>query len=160
MSAYDPVHSAVKSCDTPGASSTGHLIMNADDWGRDPLTTNKSLECIEKGSVSSVSAMVFMEDSERAANLARQRGIEAGLHINFTTPFTSANCSAELREHQQRVARYLRLHRLAQIVFHPGLAQSFKRLVEAQIDEFKRIYGAGPERVDGHHHMQIGRAHV
>jgi chitin disaccharide deacetylase len=134
---------------------TGFLILNADDWGRDLLTTNRILECSTRGAVSSVSAMVFMEDSERAGELARQRGIEAGLHLNFTTPFSSASCSAGLHGHQQKVARYLLRHRLAQVVFHPGLIQSFEYLVVAQIDEYRRIYGTDPERLDGHHHMHL-----
>ena len=43
---------------------TGLLIMSADDWGQDSQTTNKILECGAQGAVSSVSAMVFMPDSE------------------------------------------------------------------------------------------------
>ena len=35
-----------------------------------------------------VSAMVFMEDSERAASIARADAIDAGLHLNFTTAFS------------------------------------------------------------------------
>lgn len=135
--------------------STGFLILNADDWGRDPLTTNRILECSMRGSVSSVSAMVFMEDSERAGALARQRGIEAGLHLNFTTPFSSASCPAGLLERQQQICRYLLRHRLAQVVFHPGFIRSFEYLVAVQLDEFRRVYGADPERLDGHHHMHL-----
>jgi hypothetical protein len=53
------------------------------------------------------------------------------------------------------VARYLLRHRLAQVVFHPGLIRSFDYLVAAQIDEFRRIYKADPEKLDGHHHMHL-----
>lgn len=130
-------------------------MVNADDWGRDLLTTDRILECSERGAVSSVSAMVFMEDSERAAALARNQGIEAGLHLNFTTPFSASNCPAGLRERQQGTERHLLRHRLAQVVFHPGLMQSFEYLVAAQIDEFRRIYGTEPARLDGHHHMHL-----
>src|SRR5437762_3797838 len=55
---------------------TGLLIVNADDWGRDLYTTGRILDCCARGVVSSVSAMVFMEDSERAAAMALQLGIE------------------------------------------------------------------------------------
>jgi hypothetical protein len=34
--------------------------------------------------------MVFMEDSERAAARTREHGIEAGLHLNFTMPFSES----------------------------------------------------------------------
>jgi predicted glycoside hydrolase/deacetylase ChbG (UPF0249 family) len=99
--------------------------------------------------------MVFMEDSERAANIARERDIDAGLHLNLTTPFTASGSPTRLIEHQQRISRYLRRHRLAQVLFHPGLVSSFKYVVAAQLDEFARLYGAGPNRIDGHHHMHL-----
>src|SRR5204863_4002166 len=67
--------------------SPGRLIVNADDWGRDTHTTACILDCITRGTVTAVSAMVFMEDSERAAAEARQHSVDAGLHLNFTTPF-------------------------------------------------------------------------
>jgi predicted glycoside hydrolase/deacetylase ChbG (UPF0249 family) len=131
------------------------LIINADDWGRNRETTDRTLECCERGSVSSVSAMVFMEDSERGATLARERGIDAGLHLNFTTPFSAPVRPAALAEHQQRIARCLLRHRLAQVLFHPTLVRSFEYVVSAQVDEFRRLYGVAPQRYDGHHHMHL-----
>jgi hypothetical protein len=113
------------------------------------------LDCVLQGAVSSVSAMVFMEDSERAAAMARERGINAGLHLNFTTPFSAPGCPKPLAERQHQLAGYLLRHRLAQIVFHPGLARSFEYVVAAQLDEFLRLYGANPDRLDGHHHMHL-----
>ena len=70
------------------------LIINADDWGYDAHTTTRALTCVERGSISSVSAMVFMEDSERAAAVARDRGIDAGLHLNLDTPFSKVPMTA------------------------------------------------------------------
>jgi hypothetical protein len=99
--------------------------------------------------------MVFMEDSERAAAMARERGIDAGLHLNFTTPYTAPGCSTGLAERQQELARYLLRHRLAQVVFHPGFIRLFEYVVAAQLDEFRRLYGADPDRIDGHHHMHL-----
>jgi biofilm PGA synthesis N-glycosyltransferase PgaC len=134
---------------------TGVLIINADDWGRNHETTERTLECILRGTVSSVSAMVFMEDSERAAEITRERGIDAGLHLNLTTPYSAPGTPAQLIAHQQRISRYLRRHRLAQAIFHPGLVRSFEYVVRAQLDEFRRLYRAEPDRIDGHHHMHI-----
>jgi hypothetical protein len=136
------------------SSSGGLLIVNADDWGRDRPTTDQTLTCARAGAVSSVSAMVFMEDSERAAAVAREHGIEAGLHLNLTTSFT-ARCAPRLAADQERLGRYLRRHRLSQIVFHPGLVRAFGDVVAAQLDEFRRLYGMEPDRVDGHHHMHL-----
>ena len=133
----------------------GLLVINADDWGRDRETTERTLECVRRGVVSSVSAMVFMQDSERAAGTAREQDIDAGLHLNLTTPFSGANCPARLAQHQQRIARCLRRYRLAQALFHPTLIRSFEYVVSAQLEEFCRLYGRTPERFDGHHHMHL-----
>src|SRR5262249_46913023 len=135
--------------------STNSVIVNADDWGRDIETTDRILECVILRTVSSASAMVFMVDSERGAGLARERGVDCGLHLNFTTPFSALNCPLRLREHQGRVIRYLRRNRLAQTVYHPGLASSFRYVALAQIEEFERIFGGKPWRFDGHHHMHL-----
>jgi chitin disaccharide deacetylase len=132
----------------------GLLIVNADDWGRDRETTDRTLECIDQGAVSSTSAMVFMEDSERAAEIARARNIDAGLHLNFTTAFSGA-ASRALAEHHRRVSAYLRSWRLAQVFYHPALACSFEYVATAQFEEFGRLYGAQPRRFDGHHHMHL-----
>jgi chitin disaccharide deacetylase len=137
------------------SSRTGRLIINADDWGRDRKTTGCTLDCVRRGKVSSVSAMVFMEDSERAAAIARDHGIDTGLHLNFTSSLSGLGVPSQLVEHQKRVAQYLLRHRFSQIMFHPGLSRSFEYVVAAQRDEFIRLYGQEPERLDGHHHMHL-----
>jgi YdjC-like protein len=146
------IEPASSSAETP---PVGVLIVNADDWGRDPGITDRTLDCALSGAVSSVSAMVFMEDSERAAAIARERTIDAGLHLNLTTPFSAPGCPAPLAERQSEVARHLLRHRFAQTVFHPGLVRSFEYVVAAQLEEFRRLYGAAPQRLDGHHHMHL-----
>ena len=133
----------------------GLIFVNADDWGRDAVTTDRTLDCVRSGSVSSVSAMVFMEDSERAAALAREHAIESGLHLNLTTPFSAPNCPPAIKDQQGKIADYLGRHRLAQIIFHPGLRSAFAYVVQAQIEEFRRLYGSVPTRIDGHHHMHL-----
>lgn len=133
----------------------GRLIVNADDWGRDRHTTDRILECVVQKALSSASAMVFMEDSEPAAAIARERGIDCGLHLNFTTPFSAPGSSGALMKHQHRLSVFLRRHRYAQVMFHPLLASSFEYVVAAQLYEFERLYGAKPNRIDGHHHMHL-----
>lgn len=131
------------------------IIVNADDWGRDVDTTNRCVDCALHGAVSSVSAMVFMEDSERAAVLAGQHRVAAGLHLNLTTSFSAPQCPSRLIDHQQKLARFLRSSRFAPVMYHPGLAASFEYVVRAQLEEFERLYGAPASRVDGHHHMHL-----
>lgn len=142
-------------CATAKEHQAGALIINADDWGRDANNTDRISECVARGTVSSVSAMVFMEDSERGAAIARERGIDAGLHLNFTTPFSAPKCSPRLAEHVHKLAMHLRSHRFGRILYHPGLARSFEYAVAAQIEEFQRLYGQVPDRLDGHHHMHL-----
>jgi hypothetical protein len=136
-------------------STAGRLIVNADDWGRDAATTDGTFECTSLGTVSSVSAMVFMADSERAASIARESGIDSGLHLNFTEPFSAERCSAQLLEHQRRLKQRLGSHPMARVLYYPGLRQSFEYVVAAQIDEYGRLYGTDPERIDGHHHLHL-----
>lgn len=133
----------------------GSLIINADDWGRDRVTTERTYQCIVRRTVSAVSAMVFMDDSERAAELALKTGVDAGLHLNFSTPFTVAGRFEPLMEHQRELAAYLLRHPLARVVFQPRLARSFEYVVAAQVDEYHRLYGVQPERLDGHHHLHL-----
>lgn len=137
------------------ASPAGVLVINADDWGRDAENTDRTLECIGRGTVSAVSAMVFMQDSERAATIAREHGVDAGLHLNFTTEFSGAGISPVTKSHLEKVSSFLGRHRFAQVLFHPGLANSFQYLVAVQREEFFRLYGAEPKRLDGHHHMHL-----
>ena len=143
-----------KDTERPPAVS-GRLILNADDWGLDRDTTDRTLECIQRGAVSSVSAMVFMKDSERAAVAALEHGIDAGLHLNFTAPFSGGNCPARLVEYQNRVAAYLVRNPFARGIFHPLLIHHFEYLVAAQREEFRRLYGVDTQRFDGHHHMHL-----
>lgn len=98
--------------------------------------------------------MVFMEDSERAAETAGEKRIDVGLHLNFTTLF-SAKTASRLAEHQRRTARFLTRGRYTQVVFHPGLAKSFDYVAKAQYEEFERLYGTAAKRIDGHHHMHL-----
>lgn len=131
------------------------LVVNADDWGRDRDTTARIGECVRAGGVSSVSAMVFMEDSERAAAVARESGIDAGLHLNFTSRFSAPGCPARLVGCQDELAAWLLGNRFARIIFHPRLGCVFEYVIAAQIDEFRRLYGTEPTRIDGHHHMHL-----
>src|SRR5258708_35665539 len=95
---------------TGQAPHGGLLIVNADDWGQDHESTERTFECLVRGTVSSVSAMVFMEDSVRAAAMACESGIDAGLHLNFTAPFSSPNCPAQLDKRQRELSKYLLRH--------------------------------------------------
>ena len=132
------------------------LIINADDWGRNRETTDRILDCLKLGSVTATSGMVFMEDSERAASIAREYEIDTGLHLNLTTPFSDVSCGfKKLREHQEKIGQFLLRSRIAQVIYNPLLTNSFHYVVKAQIEEYARLYGKNPMRIDGHHHMHL-----
>lgn len=131
------------------------LIITADDYGKTQSATDNILECFSRKRITSTSAMVFMEDSERAAALALKTGLEVGLHLNFTLPFSAYNMPLKLREHQNRVASYLTRHKLFQVIYNPLLRDSFDFLFRAQQEEFVRLYGRAPDHYNGHHHMHL-----
>jgi chitin disaccharide deacetylase len=64
------------------------LIVNADDWAARSQKLTRPSDATKRGRITSVSAMVFMEDSERAAELAKDSERDAGLHFNFSEEFT------------------------------------------------------------------------
>lgn len=130
------------------------IIINADDWGRSVAETDAAAECHRAGRVTSVSAMVFMPDSERAAALACRQGIDVGLHLNFTQPF-GAGAEAAVIASQRRLCAFLGANRYAFLLYHPGLRQDFRLVVAAQSKEFLRLYGGPPTHIDGHHHKHL-----
>src|SRR5206468_12793955 len=85
------------------AHRAGLLIVNADDWGRDAYTTDRILDCSARGVVSSMSTMVFMEESERPAAIAIQQEIDVHLQLNLTKLLTPPNFPLRLVERQQQL---------------------------------------------------------
>ena len=131
------------------------LIINADDWGRSIAETDAALTCYREGRITSVSAMVFMADSERAAELANAHGLDVGLHLNFSEPFTDDKCPRGLRHCHNRIVRFLKRHKYAQILYNPSLRKEFAHSYHAQSEEFLRLFGRTPSHIDGHHHMHL-----
>jgi len=131
------------------------LIINADDWGRSVGETDAAFRCYTKSRVTSVSAMVFMVDSERAAELAKENELDVGLHLNFTERFTGNNTSARLTHYQDRLAIYLTRNKYSQLFYNPWLRNAFSYSYRAQADEFEQLFGKQPSHIDGHHHMHL-----
>jgi predicted glycoside hydrolase/deacetylase ChbG (UPF0249 family) len=131
------------------------LIINADDWGRSQAETDVALEYYKHGRITSVSAMVFMEDSERAAELANENKLDVGLHVNFSERFTAGNYSETLRGYHRRTVAFLTRNKYAQLIYNPFLQREFSYSYAAQAEEFTRLFGKLPSHVDGHHHMHL-----
>jgi len=131
------------------------LCVNADDWGCNKKITDRIFSCYDKNRVHSASAMTFMIDSERAADLARANYLPTGLHLNFDTDYTAANIPPPLRNHHRAISNYLKEKKWNQVIYNPFLRNSFDYIFKAQWDEFCRLYGEAPKRLDGHHHMHL-----
>jgi predicted glycoside hydrolase/deacetylase ChbG (UPF0249 family) len=131
------------------------LIINADDYGWDKTTTDRILACYDQKRIHCASAMTFMEDSERAADLAKKSGLPVGLHLNLDERFTQQAIPAKLRNHHQATSNYLKVRKWNQILYNPFLINSFDYVFRAQWDEFSRLYGEAPTRLDGHRHMHL-----
>src|SRR5438093_10905015 len=97
------------------------LIVNADDFGRSTAETDAALKCYQEGRITSVSAMVFMEDSKRAAELEKENELDVGLHLNFAEPFTGKHYPGKLGEYHGRISLYLIGNNKAKHVINPLL---------------------------------------
>jgi chitin disaccharide deacetylase len=131
------------------------MIINADDFGRSLEVTDLTMQCFRIGRISSATAMVFMDDSERASRLANDAALPTGLHLNLTEQFSGSCLPKGLAEAQLAVSRFLRRSRFSSLMPNPSLCEKFRRLVSAQVCEFERIYGRAPTHIDGHHHQHL-----
>ena len=131
------------------------LIINADDWGRSREETEAELACFSKGRITSVTAMMFMQDSQRAAEIAKNAGLDVGLHLNLNQGYTGAGCSPAAAQAHERVVRFMARSKHAMFVYHPVLKRCFRDVYQSQLDEFHRLYGAAPSHVDGHQHRHL-----
>lgn len=131
------------------------LIVNADDYGRSQAETDAALACFRAARVTSVSAMVFMADSERAAALAKEDGVDAGLHLNFSEPYNGRVPDSRIIETQQRLVRFQTRGKYSVLFYHPGLRTEFREVYCHQFEEFVRLFGRPPSHIDGHQHRHL-----
>jgi predicted glycoside hydrolase/deacetylase ChbG (UPF0249 family) len=126
------------------------LVIKADDWGRSQAETDAALKCYKEKRITSVSAMLFMADSERAAKLANDSELDVGLQ-----EFTSQRYPEKLREYHGRMVRFLTRNKYSHLLDNPFLRRAFSYSYTAQAEEFARLYGRLPSHIDGHHHMHL-----
>jgi predicted glycoside hydrolase/deacetylase ChbG (UPF0249 family) len=129
------------------------LIVNADDFGRTHTATDAIIECFRGHCITSTTAMIWMEDSQRAAQLARSAGLPVGLHLNLTELFTDPETPAPVCDRQAGLLSHFRSVR--RWGFNPGLHRAVELAICDQLVAFQRLYGREPSHVDGHHHVQF-----
>lgn len=130
------------------------LIVNADDWGLRPEVTDAVLECWRAGAVTSASAMVHMEDSQRAFALAGEAALPLGLHCNLTAPFTASDAPPDRRHRQDRAVAYFAGSPRRMLFFDPRARAWIDRCVADQLDAFAELSGWPARHGDGHQHVQ------
>src|SRR5207248_8562471 len=77
----------------PPHMTNGLLIVTADDYGYSEVVTDATLNAYAGGGISATSAMMFMRDTERAAEAAPDR-LAIGLHLNLSLPYEAASIPA------------------------------------------------------------------
>jgi predicted glycoside hydrolase/deacetylase ChbG (UPF0249 family) len=131
------------------------IIINADDWGRCGAETDAALACHREGRVTSVSAMVFMQDSERAAELAKEHAVDVGLHLNLSQRYNGGVAAESAVKTQDRIVRFMKASKYAVLLYQPFLRKQFRDVYQDQVEEFTRLYGKPPSHVDGHQHRHL-----
>src|SRR5437016_14476620 len=97
------------------------LIINADDWGRSLAETDAAFRCYKAGRITSVSVMVFVADSERAAELAQENGLNVGVHLNLTEGFAANRIPATLETYHNKIPGILTRNRYSHDHYNPYL---------------------------------------
>jgi chitin disaccharide deacetylase len=137
------------------AARQGLLIVNADDLGLDTANTDAIIDCFRSRAISSTTALVWMRDSERAAEIARRERIPTGLHLNLIEPYTAPDVPARVADTQRRVVERLRTRGVGAQLYHPAWSEDFGRCISDQLCRFGELYGAPPTHLDGHRHMHL-----
>lgn len=131
------------------------LIINADDVGRCVAETDIAVRLFREKRLSSGTFMMFMEDTERAVDLAQEFGMSAGLHLNLSQRYTGRCPSPAAGAAHERVVRFMRSSKFAVLVYHPGLRRAFRDVIRSQTDEYARLFGRLPRHLDGHQHRHL-----
>ena len=131
------------------------LIINADDFGVSHPATERIIKCYLQGSITSTSAMLFMVDSQRAAELWKDNRIDVGLHLNFTQTLTQRLKNDLFQDYHNLIATFLCSGKYNFMIYNPNLKKAFKYVFQKQLEEFERLYGMSPSYINGHHHMHL-----
>ncbi|MGO8906121.1 MAG: ChbG/HpnK family deacetylase [Solirubrobacteraceae bacterium] len=141
----------------PRARCESILIVNADDFGANPRTSDPVVELFDERVLTSASAMVRMRDSVRAASLAAEHGIPVGLHLNLTLPFADPSAPPAVRERQLRLTEVFGSESWRDAGRERPGGRLLADVIEDQLECFRESFGE-PTHLDGHHHVHTHRA--
>ncbi len=130
------------------------LVIHADDFGLSEGVNRGILEAIQKGGVTSTSALVNFPCSLTALQQARSQNIDVGWHINVTEgrPLTHPELVPSL------VQKDGTFYPLSSLIVRSFLGQieasELERELRAQVKIFYQE-GLKPSHADGHQHIHI-----
>ncbi len=133
----------------------GLLIVNADDFGGNRLATDRILECFAANAITSTSAMMYMSDSRRAAELWRASELPVGLHLNLTQTFEDPQTPQDVRARQARAIAYFASGRRRRFTYNPFVSTLIKACVADQLAHFRQLFDREPTHIDGHNHVHL-----
>ena len=121
------------------------LVLCADDYAQHAGVTQAVLALAAQGRLSATSAMVLSPRWRADAAPLRElrERIDVGLHLDFTSDFAIA------AGHGVPLGAAMRRALLGG--FDPDAART---AIERQLDAFEAAWGAPPDHVDGHQHVQ------
>jgi len=132
------------------------LIVNADDFGGNPLASDRTVALFRRGALTSASGMVWMADSRRAARLANEVDLPIGLHLNLTQPIEAeGEPSAGARDRHRRALSRLGANGGLGPLPTPALRRLLRDCIWDQLEAFQRLYGRSPTHLDGHQHVHL-----
>jgi predicted glycoside hydrolase/deacetylase ChbG (UPF0249 family) len=134
---------------------SGLLIVNADDFGGNPLATERIAECFAASRITSTTAMVYMRDTPKAASIAASQALPIGLHLNLTQELDDPTTPVQVRERQARIVRHFAGRRSPRFILNPALMRLVRRCVGDQLDRFRELFGHDPTHIDGHNHVHL-----
>jgi predicted glycoside hydrolase/deacetylase ChbG (UPF0249 family) len=118
------------------------FVLNADDYALHAPGDDAILALAARGIVTSTTAMVLSPRWREAAARLREAPLDAGLHIDFTSPFAAPPAGRGVGG--LIVQSWLR-----------GLPRAAVReSIERQLGLFEDALGRAPSVVDGHQHVQ------
>ena len=129
----------------PKAPGGKPLVLCADDYAFHAGVSQAVCALVDRSRLTATSVMVL---SPRwrvdAAALAERRGrLDVGLHLDWTSPF------AQAAGHGVTLLAAMR-----RAVFGGFDTQAARGVIERQLDLFEATWGAPPDHVDGHQHVQ------
>ena len=134
------------------------IVLCADDYGLSPGVNAAIRDLLTHGRINTTSAMMVTPAIDRAeadalaAIKAQQPNIAIGLHVTLTTPFRPLTKDySPLRNGVfPSIGQTLGFAMLRQL--QPALLAAE---IRAQIEKFTTTFGAPPDYLDGHQHVQI-----